>query len=119
MLPKEARLLSNYEFNKVKNISRKHKTQYKGKYLYLSYIKPYGYGGATKFGIVVPNSFSKIAAVRNRAKRRVRELIRLSLEDFKDGFWVVIYPRKEIIEANHEEIVTEFNKILQSTPFSR
>lgn len=118
MLPKNNRLLSNYEFKKVKYISKKSNTSVAGDLFFINYIKPENYEGPTRFGIVVSNKIHKSAAKRNRVKRLFREAIKQHLDRIKDGYWVVIYPKYKVIDKSYEEISSDFAKVLQGLPFA-
>ncbi len=115
MLKKQNRLNTNFEFSVV----RRHGSKITSKLFNFYYLDAKNYEGPTRFGIVVPNTFSKIAPERNRVKRLYREVLRLSLDRFKDGYWVVIYPNQSSKEAKYEEISAEFNKILSEIPITR
>lgn len=115
MLKKQNRLATNFEFNVVK----KHGEKISTRFFNLYYLKAKNYEGESRFGVVVPNSFSKKAPERNRAKRLLREMVRLNFSKIKDGYWVVIFPKEEIKEKKYEEIGTEFNKVLSETPLTR
>ena len=80
---------------------------------FLSFLDHKEYSGPTKFGIVVPVKTHKSAVVRNKLKRITRELVRNNLDTMKEGYWVVIYPKVEILEKSNEEISAAFTKALQ------
>lgn len=115
MLNKQNRLTTNFDFNVVK----KHGEKFSAEFFNLYYLDAKDYDGPSRFGIVVPNSFSKSAPERNRAKRLLREMVRLNLEEIKDGYWVVIFPKDSIKEKKYEEIGIEFNKVLSKIPITR
>lgn len=115
MLKKQNRLNTNFEFSTV----RRYGTKSSNRYFNLYFLDAKNYDGPTRFGFVVPNTFSKSAPERNRVKRVFREVIRLSLNKIKDGYWVVIYPNQAAKETKYEEISTEFNKVLSEIPISR
>ena len=52
----------------------------------------------TRFGFIVSQKVSKKAAVRNKIKRRLRELVRLKLKKLKKGLdaLLIVYPGLEI-----------------------
>ena len=68
----------------------------------------------TQVGIVVSKKLSKIAPVRNKLKRRIREVVRTNLSKFPYGFWVVIYPTRSALDAPYEKLNSDFSKILQT-----
>lgn len=57
-----------------------------------------------RFGIVVSNKVAKKATVRNKLKRRIREVIRQFLPDLKTGFDVVVVAYPPILEKDFDQI---------------
>jgi ribonuclease P protein component len=119
VLPKHNRLTSRYEFNKTRNLAGKLNTKYTADLFHLFYVKPSNYEGASKVGFVISNKFHKNATERNRVKRLFREVVRLNFDKIKDGYWIVIHPKFKAIDANYEQINSDFIKALQNLPFSR
>ena len=108
MLPKKHRLSTTYEFNKVRRMGKRIRSPL----FDLFYLNEEGYDGPSRVGIVVTNKYSKIAPVRSKVKRVFREVIRLNLDKVAEGLWIVVHPKKAAEEKKHEEISTEFNKVL-------
>lgn len=48
------------------------------------------------------------AVCRNRAKRRIRELFRITQYEFKEGTDICIVARGRILEASYEKLVKDF-----------
>ena len=69
----------------------------------------------SRFGIVISAKVSKKAVVRNQLKRRISEILRLSLAKIKPGFDVMILINKALIEKNYQEIEKELNSLLKKT----
>lgn len=114
MLKKQNRLTSDYEFKKVHRFGKKLQTPF----FDIFYLDVKDYGDSSKIGFIISNKFSKVAPKRNRVKRVFREVVRLNLEKIKDGYWIVIHPKKSSIGKGYEEINNEFNKVLSKVPFS-
>ncbi|MEA2064727.1 MAG: ribonuclease P protein component [Patescibacteria group bacterium] len=68
--------------------------------------------GYSRFGIIISSKISKKAVVRNKIKRRISEIFRLNLKNFRSGFDVIIICRKPILEVTYQDIEKE---ILSST----
>ena len=51
------------------------------------------------------------AVVRNRVRRRLRELVRLSRPGFPAGKWVVVIARQHAANASFEAIQEEWNRL--------
>lgn len=58
----------------------------------------------TKIAVVVGTKISKRAVVRNRLKRRTREVLRLLTPRLQSGFDVVAFPRMPVDEVSFEEL---------------
>lgn len=94
MLPKENRLKKKKDFDNVFKNGR----GYKEDFLYLKII-----GNDLKnsrFGFVIGKNFSNSAVVRNKMRRRLRELVKINLPSIKkniDGV-IVVRPGLEITD---------------------
>jgi ribonuclease P protein component len=68
-----------------------------------------------KIGFVVGFKVSKSAVKRNRAKRQMREVVRLLLKDgkIKSGFMVSIMAKSLILEKNYQEIEKDMVSVLR------
>ncbi len=66
-----------------------------------------------RVAIVVSRRFSRLAVVRNRAKRVLREACRQVLPEFNQC-WLVIRPRQPIKQAGTPAVAEELRRTLQS-----
>jgi ribonuclease P protein component len=107
MLPKENRLKRKKEFEVV---FKEGKTL-KGNYFFLKYSE--GEDSKTKIGFVVSKKVSKLAVTRNRAKRRMREIVRLRKKEIKDGMRIIIIALSPIKDASYEEIEKDIANLLE------
>jgi len=64
-------------------------------------------------GFVVSNKVEKGAVKRNRAKRQMREVVRLLLKDgkIKPGFMIMCMGKNGIVDASYEDIEKSINGI--------
>ncbi|MCX6785244.1 MAG: ribonuclease P protein component [Candidatus Komeilibacteria bacterium] len=65
-----------------------------------------------RFGVVISAKVSKKATQRNLAKRRITEIIRLSLTKIKPGFMVMILVKPAILTKTYREIKAEMEFLL-------
>jgi len=63
-----------------------------------------------RFGFVVSSKISKKAVIRNRIKRKLREVVK----DFNKGFDIIITVRPEIIDKTYQEIKDDFTNIIEN-----
>lgn len=63
-----------------------------------------------KIGFTVPRAVGK-AVVRNRIKRRLREAVRLQLEELNPQCEIVINPRRRALDAPFPDIQREVGKL--------
>ena len=107
MLPRENRLKKQKDFERVYQQGK----GFKQDFLFLKAVS----NGLeiTRFGLVVSRKISKKAVIRNRVKRRLREIIRLRLEKVKKGVDVVLVTLPGIEEKEYQEIEQMVDKLLE------
>ena len=110
MLKKQNRLLTNYEYGKVRRLGKK--TNSESFYCYV--LDTTGFEGDKRAGVIISTATEKSAVKRNRVKRVFSEVLRLNFDRIKSGIWISLYPKKEALNKNYEEINVEFNKTLQN-----
>jgi ribonuclease P protein component len=69
--------------------------------------------GVSRFAIVVSTKVSKKAVVRNKIKRRLREVLRLEKDYLKTGYDLVLIALPTIVDVKQLELKGEIVKILQ------
>ena len=68
-------------------------------------------GEGPRLGFTVPRAFGK-AVKRNRAKRRIRELLRLRLPEIGCRWDIVVNPRRSALDASQEELQREVSRLV-------
>ncbi|MFZ3057584.1 MAG: ribonuclease P protein component [Minisyncoccales bacterium] len=106
MLPKENRLKKEKEFEAVFKGGR----TIKGKSVFLRYL--INGTDKTKVGFVVSKKISKLAVVRNKAKRRMRDIVRLKKDGLKEGLSIVIISLPSIVKLTYKEIKEDLENLL-------
>ncbi len=106
MLPKENRLKKKKDFETV----FKQGKGFKQGFLYLKIIK--NNLDTSRFGFVISKKFSKKAVIRNKAKRRLSEIIKIRLPGIKKGIdaIIVVMPGAENDFQKLEQIINKLFK---------
>ncbi len=68
-----------------------------------------------KLGIVVSKKVSKKAVTRNRARRRIREIIRRNISLAIPGFFVIVNVYTDLSELSHSELEKVIIQSLQTS----
>jgi len=106
MLPKENRLKKEKEFEAVFKGGR----TIRGKSVFLKYL--FNGTDKTRVGFVVSKKISKLAVERNKAKRRMRDIVRLKKGNLKDGLSIVIVSLPPIKGMAYKEIKEDLENLL-------
>jgi ribonuclease P protein component len=107
--PKEARLLSRREFRRVYEEGQRRSGR-----LATLFFRANGLP-QTRLGITTPSRLGK-AVLRNRIKRRVREVFRLNRLAIPGGWDIVLNPRQAAVEVPFPTLVRELLKLFPAVP---
>ncbi len=99
-------LKKNYEFRRVYNKGRSGVSSF-----LVVYARP-NRSGKNRLGVTVGTKLGK-AVVRNRVRRRLREIYRLSQPEMKQGYDVVLVARTRAAAASYRELQRAFRKICE------
>jgi ribonuclease P protein component len=69
-------------------------------------------GKTSRFGISVKKALGG-AVVRNRIKRRIREILRRNRTEIPTGWDIVIHPRSSVAKAAYASLETELVRLLR------
>jgi ribonuclease P protein component len=75
--------------------------------------KTHGPRLASRFGISVKKALGG-AVVRNRIRRRIREILRCNRTEIPSGWDIVIHPRRSVEKAPFATLRTELVRLLRS-----
>ena len=101
----EITVKENYEFRRIYR---------KGKSVVSPYMVLYcqkNRQGRTRLGVTVSTKLGK-AVVRNRVRRRFRELWRLNKEDMLPGWDIILVARVRAIDAPYQKLDKVYRKLL-------
>lgn len=73
----------------------------------------------TRIGFVVSRKVSKKAYLRNKIKRRLREIIKTNLPNLKPGHDLIFFTKKGIIKKSFREIKEVVEQILKKAKLVR
>ena len=98
--PKSARLTESGEFSQVKHAGR----SYHGRYMIMGVYRD---RASTRFGLVTSRRVGN-AVIRNRLRRRLREMVRLSQPNIIPGVWIVLIVRATAARASGDSLRSEY-----------
>jgi ribonuclease P protein component len=103
--PKSRRLTQSAEFEQVKKKGR----VYRGQLVVLS-IVPANDATLFRAGFVTSRALGR-AVVRNRVRRRLREIVRKHQGEIVDGNWIVTIARAPAARASYEQLEVEWLRL--------
>lgn len=66
----------------------------------------------SRFGITITKKIGN-AVVRNKIRRRVKEIYRLNLYRIKDGYDLILLPKKNVVDISYKELESALIHILK------
>jgi len=117
MLSKENRLTDDYDFKRVRRLSKAVSGPYFNIAVAKQKEKKSNLKGESRFGFVISKKTEKTAVGRNRIKRMLREIVKHHIDKFPRGLDVVLIVKRGIITKNYEEVSSSFNKVLSKISF--
>lgn len=105
--PREARLLRRAEFDAVYREGRRRVGRH-----FTVFVRPNG-TDRSRFGSSVKRQLGT-AVVRNRIRRRIREIVRLHRAEIPSGWDAVVHPRATVATAKFAALEAELVQLLQA-----
>src|SRR5262249_37528634 len=105
--PKRVRLLRSNDFRRVYDEGVRHAGA-----SFTAYCRREPEPNGPRIGFTVPRALGK-AVVRNRIKRRMREAVRVNLDQLSPQWSIVIHPRRKAFDAPLAEIRREVEGLFQ------
>ena len=78
---------------------------------------PRAAGEGPRIGFTLPRAFGK-ATRRNRAKRRLREILRMRLDQVAPQWDLVINPRRPALDASPQDLQREVERLISRCKLS-
>ena len=66
----------------------------------------------SRFGVTITKKIGN-AVVRNKIKRRIREIYRLNMYRIKDGYDLIFIPKKNVVDISYKELESALIHILK------
>jgi ribonuclease P protein component len=106
-LPKTKRLTLSPEFARVKGQG----TTERGRYLVLGAAKVEG-EKSFRVGFITPKHIGT-AVARNRARRRLRDIVRTHQLQLRGGVWLVLVARPYAVNATYQQLRDEWLRLAE------
>lgn len=107
MLPRENRLISDYEFRRVRRSGSRYGNSLFG--LFVLNVKQ----GPARFGFIVGSRVSPLAVQRNRIKRIMRAEVFRLLPQIRPGLWGAFWVREAAREVDPKILHRSVQEALQ------
>ncbi len=104
MLAKTSRLTKENDFKKVFNLGKK----ITGRFFAAYFLKT---PGKTRVAVIVSNKISKKAVIRNKLKRRMREIIKKNLEGLE--YDIVVSAKLSALDQKYSELSEDLSSSLK------
>jgi ribonuclease P protein component len=105
--PKSRRLTQSAEFDQVKKNGR----VYRGQLIVLG-IVPANDAIRFRAGFITSRALGR-AVVRNRVRRRLREIVRKHQREIVDGTWMVTIARASAARASYQQLEVEWLRLAE------
>jgi len=105
--PREARLVQKAQFDAVYRAGKRRSSSHFTAFLKANNLPQ------SRFGFSIKKALGG-AVVRNRIRRRLREIARLHREELPAGWDIVIHPKSSVAKAPFAMLETDFLRLLKS-----
>ncbi len=105
-MEKKYRLRKNLEFKRVYSARKNYWNRNLTLYVKKNNLEE------SRFGITITKKIGN-AVVRNRIRRRIKEIYRLNFYRIKDGYDLVFIPKKNVQEISYEQLESAMIHILK------
>lgn len=105
-MEKKYRLRKNIEFKRVYNGGKNFWNRNLILYIKKNKLEE------SRLGITITKKIGN-AVVRNKIRRRIKELYRLNMHRFKNGYDLIFIPKKNVVDLSYKELESAFLHILK------
>jgi ribonuclease P protein component len=110
--PREARLVKRGEFDAVYRAGRRRSSSHFTVFFRANALPQ------TRFGVSIKKALGG-AVVRNRMRRRVREIVRCHRREIPAGWDIVIHPKSAVAKARFAELTADLLRLLEGAGQAR
>jgi ribonuclease P protein component len=103
--PKARRLIRSQEFDRVKQDGY----AVRGKLMALDVLAVRN-SGSSRIGFITSRHLGN-AVVRNRVRRRLREIVRKGQRDLRDDFWIVVIAKRDARNVSYRVLEDEWLRL--------
>ena len=103
--PKTQRLTRTSDFDRVKEAGHPER----GKFIVLAALAGQN-SGVVRAGFITSGRLGS-AVVRNRVRRRLREIVRKHQHDLREDFWIVVIARPDASKASYRALEDEWLRL--------
>jgi ribonuclease P protein component len=103
--PKTRRLKHTSDFDRVKEGGHAER----GRFIVLAALTVQN-SGATRAGFITSGRLGS-AVVRNRVRRRLREIVRKHQHNLREGLWIVVIARPDATKASYHALEDEWLRL--------
>lgn len=104
-----------FTFKKYERIRKKKEFEHvfsNGRWLNSKYVDIcYAFGQSRKAGFIVSKKISKKAVIRNKVKRRLREIYRLNKHSLPDSLQLIIVAKKGVDKLKYSDLENEIKTL--------
>lgn len=104
--PKSARILRSSEFRRIYNEGARFQCRH-----FAAFCLHRPDAGGARFGFTLPRAVGK-SNIRNRIRRRLREMLRLGRTRFAPNLDIVVNPRRLSLEAASSDIARDIERLI-------
>lgn len=108
MIARQYRIKKTTDFTKTYKFGKSHNQ----KDFYIKSL--HSSAAVSRFAVVIPKKVEKSAVKRNKARRRVYEIIRANLEQTQPGYTIIITLKSNLSDITHSQLRSSLTVALKN-----